>query len=354
MAATNPDFYGVGEVVIPKDFANQMGGWGPDGASVRDSRDYEQKAFAALEEDMPLVMRAQAPQAIPEDRLALWDAFQVSKGRQAGDNDLSLLDEYVHGSPLVWRPQIIGSCVWSNTFRAYVLRMMYEIALLGEPEEYLGRNEYGSKNYAPYGPWSYGMARRRANMRRGDGLYCEPMAESLIKDGVLPCTTPALLQLLASKGLDRDKDFPEPQNSSFYRAMGNWQYLDDLKPYAAYPVKECPMVRSADELWDRLGEGKPAFVCSGEAIHKVGQHRDGFPIHARNPRDSWAHNMAFHGRFTASDGERFVRQSNESWGAQHIYNRRLEEVGNSFRQNRLTVAAIGNITGPQSAPPLAA
>lgn len=94
--------------------------------------------------------------------------------------------------------------------------------------------------------------------------------------------------------------------------------------------------------------GYTAFVCSMEAIHKVGTHRDGFAIHARNPRDQWAHNMSFQGYFKASDGEVFIRESNESWGAKHIYNRRQSEVDQAFRSGRLTVQAIGKIDTEKS------
>lgn len=137
-------------------------------------------------------------------------------------------------------------------------------------------------------------------------------------------------------------------------AFGSWSYLDDFTPYADYRVLELPRVRSADQLWELLQECKTAFVCSMEAIKRVGPHPDGFPIHARDPRNSWAHNMAFHGAFVASDGERFFRQSNESWGAQQIYNRRVDEVAAAFRSGRLMCAAIGEIDAPKSSPPLVA
>jgi hypothetical protein len=239
----------------------------------------------------------------------------------------------------------------SNTIRGWGIKMMQQIALSGEPYEYLGRNEFGPNNYLFYGPYSYGMARKRANMRGGDGLYCEPMQETLIKDGVIACNTPKLLEIL---GTTDDKNFPEPQSESLYRQFGDWKYLDDLKPYADYALAECPSVTSVEGLWNNLQDCKPTFICSMIAIKKTGDHKDGFPIHARNPNDQWAHNMCFHGCWTASDGKRFFRFSNESWGSQHIYNILYEEVDDWYKRRNVTTASIGKINGPQSAPPVIA
>ena len=352
MSSLNPDFRGADKVVKPDGVTC---GWGDDGLHPAQATRIERTYGDALKADFPAAFRTR-PAADPEpEMLAAWNEFQKSKGRGEGSADWSLLDEFVTGGPLLWLPQLIGSCVFSNTFRAVVLRMMYQAVILGRAEEYFGRNEFGPNNFAPYAPWSYGMARRRANMKRGDGLYCAPMKASMLKDGFLMCHTPALIKLLDRLGVGGEKDYPEPQGRDgmdVYRGFGSWSYLDDLAPYADNRLLECPDVTSADQLWDLLQAGKPAFVCSGEAIHKVGTHPDGFAIHARNPRDSWSHNMAFHGCWVASDGERFIRQSNESWGAKHIYNRRVSEVEDSFRRGRLTVAAIGEIQSPSSSPPM--
>lgn len=248
----------------------------------------------------------------------------------------------------------VHNCVVSNTLRPYVTRMMYQIIMLGMGQEYLGRSEFGPDNFSFYGPWTYGMARRRANMRSGDGLYFEPMAASLLKDGVLPCNTPALVSFLQSKGLADPTDFPEPQGSNgarLYREFGQHRYLDEFKQYATAPVEEINRIRNGDELWEALGEGKTAFCCSMEAIHKVGTHKDGFAIHARNRRDRWAHNMSFQGRMVASDGDRFIRHCNQSWGENHLYNRRLEELDWELRNGGLTCGTIGPIRSPISKAP---
>lgn len=348
----NPDFRSADEVYVPGDIRN-LTGWGEEGEDEQTKLDRESRMGDALRTDMPCATRSHTARKPNESMFAKFNEFQESKGRYPGSMDWSLLDEFMLGKPLVWLPQIIGSCVMSNTFRAYVLRQMYEIILLGDPEEYLGRSEFTPDSFSFYAPWSYGMARRRANMRGGDGLYCAPMAESLLKDGVLPCSTPSLVSLLERLNVAGDRDYPEPQGSGgarVYRQFGNWQYLDELKPYADFPVLESTEVTSASQLWDLLGDGKPTFVCSGEAVHKIGTHSDGFPIHAKNPRASWSHNMAYHGRFLSSDGERWFRHSNESWGPQHIYNRGFDEVDRVFGQYRMR--SIGEVRSPIVAPPV--
>lgn len=354
MTKLNPDFRGADEVVVP-DAIDLGRGW-TDGTDSEDSaHERENKAIGALSEDMPVAFRhRQAAQFRPK-MLELFNAAQKEKGRGEGSCDWTLMDEMVEKKPLLWLPQIIGSCVASNTFRAWVIRMMIQIVMYGKAEDYLGRDEWGPNNYAPYVPWSYGNMRRRGGLRSGDGGFCAPMGETLIKDGVLPCNTPKLLELLSSRGLDGPKDFPEPQGgdgTKLYREFGAWDHLDSLKPYADYPCLEAPQVRSVDQLVELLKEGKPAFVCSMIAIHKVGTHKDGFAIHKQNHGNQWAHNMAFHGFFYASDGEMFIRFSNESWGEKHIYNVPYDEVKEWFDRRRVTSMAIGEIQGPAAAAPV--
>lgn len=353
MATLNPDFRGADDVIVPPDHLDRMG-WTDGRTEERFAIAREARGLDRLEEDMPIAFghSSSAPRVKLMDRK--WVEFQKSKGRYEGSDDWTLLDEFAVGKPLLWKPQIIGSCVISNTLRPYVTRMMYQIIMLGMGQEYLGRNEFGPDNFSFYGPWTYGMARRRANMRSGDGLYFEPMAASLLKDGVLPCNTPALVSFLQSKGLADPTDFPEPQGSNgarLYREFGQHRYLDEFKQYATAPVEEINRIRNGDELWEALGEGKTAFCCSMEAIHKVGTHKDGFAIHARNRRDRWAHNMSFQGRMVASDGDRFIRHCNQSWGENHLYNRRLEELDWELRNGGLTCGTIGPIRSPISKAP---
>lgn len=344
----NPDFRSADEIIVPP---NAQFGW-TDGKETESSALLrEQIGREHLEDDMPVACRVSASiEPLPE-ALTAWNLFQKSKGRAEGSYDWSLLDEFLIGKPLHWKAQIVGSCVVSNSYRGWNIRGMYQISLLGLPQEYLGRNEFGPNNYAFYAAYTYGMARKRANMRGGDGLYCEALQSSFLKDGVVACNTPALIELCKRLNVSKDTDFPEPQNEQVYRAFGDWKYLDELTPYADYVLEECPSVTKVDQLIERLKECKPTFICSMLAIKKVGMHKDGFAIHARNPSDQWAHNMCFHGFFITSDNQLMIRFSNESWGPEHIYNVPYEEVDDWFLRRNVTAAAIGNIRGPKSAPP---
>lgn len=338
MIHANPDFKSADEVVT----VGPMGWLG--------TIDQERRAQDALQNDMVFATRMAQAEKFDEAALAKFIEFQKSKGRGDGSFDMSLLDEWLFKADICYKPQLIGSCVMSNTLPLLPMRMQVQIALLGRAEEYLGLKEFGPNSFAPYGPFNYGMARKRANMRGGDGLYCEPMQASLMKDGMLPCNVPALQSLLKKLGVDKDTDMPEPQNEGVYRAFGNWNYIDDLKQYADYVVSESPIPTSADEVLTLLRAGKPVFVCSSNAIRKVGTHKDGFPIHARDTSKSWAHNMNFQGVWKASNGDEFIRHGNTSWGPSNIYNIPVAEVDSWFRQNRLSVAAIGDINSPKSVP----
>lgn len=351
MTQLNPDFRGADEVVVPP---NGLMGWTDGKTEEREAISREQRGADRLMADMPVAFNARPPEEPVPALLASWNAFQKSKGRFDGSFDWTLLDEWIHKEPLLFLPQIIGSCVESNTNPALVCREMYQVGLLGQASEYLGRKEFGPSNYASYGPFSYGMARRRANMRGSDGLYCEPMLESLMKDGRIPCNTPKLLEILNARGLAREQDFPEPQGNAgaqLYRDFGNWKHLDELMPFADNLVTEGSYVTDISQLLEGFEQGKVAFVCSSEAIKKVGTHPDGFAIHAVDTRNKWYHNMSLRGKFVASDGEQFIREANESWGKEHIYNRRVDEVAAAIRTRKLTIALIGNINMRKSSVP---
>ena len=350
MASLNPDFRGADEVIVPMNMRD-LGGWAPNDREI-EAVMRERRGQNKLMEDMPVHTRfgsADTIEPMPE-MLAKWNEFQKSKGRYDGSCDWSLLDEFTFGKPLLWLPQIIGSCVVSNTFRGWVVRLNYQISILGMAEEFLGKNEFGPNCLSFYGPWSYGAARKRANMRGSDGLYCEAMQSSLLKDGVMSCSTPALLQILGKLKADGERDLPEPQSESVYRSFGDWKYIDELRQYADYTLEECPSISSVDDLKKALTDCKPTFHCSMIAVKKAVTHKDGFAIHKRDPNDKWAHNMEYQGYFIASDGELFFRFSNESWGPQHIYNVPYSEVDDWYRRRDVTSAAIGMIRAPKSAP----
>lgn len=345
----NPDFRSADEVVPPSNL-REMCGWTDGRISESDAIARERLGQELLAKDLPVHTRFGASDVIMPELAKKWNDFQKSKGRFDGSCDWSLLDEFCFGNPLLWLPQIIGSCVVSNTFRGFHIRQTFQIVLLGLAEEWFGKSEFGPNSFGFYGPWSYGAARKRANMRGGDGLYCEAMQASLLKDGVLACSSPKLQEICRNVGAASERDFPEPQNARLYRAFGDWEYIEALRPHADFTLQECPIVASVDELDEALKSCKPVFHCSMIAIHKVGTHKDGFAIHKRNPRDQWAHNMCYHGFFYASDGEVFYRMSNESWGPEHIYNVPRAEVDDWYRRRNVTSAAIGMINGPKSAP----
>jgi hypothetical protein len=348
----DPVYRGADEVIVPTNYID-LCGWSDRHTDEQTAVDIEKKFFDVIAESLPRILATPAQEEPVPARWEKWLKFQADNGRYPGSQDWTLLDTFVTDTDLAWLPQIIGSCVMSNTFPVWVQRLMYQIALLGHPMEYLGRNQFGPENYSFYGPATYGFARRLANMRGGDGLYCAPMGTALTK-GVIMCNTPKLLSILNQRGLSSSNDFPEPQGSDgarLYRDFGNWKYLDDLEPYLDFPVEATPRCTSAQDLWDKLDTCQAVFICSSEAIHKVGTHKDGFSIHDVNPRDSWAHNMSVRGKLVASDGQRFFRQGNTSWGANAIYNRSFESIDRTMRGGRATAAYITNIIGPSSSPP---
>lgn len=348
MTNINPDFRGSDEVLIPP---GAQFGWTDGKVTFNQAYTLEQRGQERLAHQMPNACKMGEQYPVLEDVAAYWVEFQKSKGRYEGSQDWTLLDEFLYQKTLIWLPQIIGSCVVSNSFRGWQIKLGYQIAFQGMPMEHLGRSEFGTNNYAFYGPWTYGDARKIANMRGGDGLYCEALQKSFLRSGVLPCNTPALLNICSKLGVSGEKNFPEPQEASVYRQFGDWNYIEELRPYADYTLRECPMVRDLETLDKVLDYAGCTFFCSAIAIKKVGDHKDGFAIHAQNPRDSWLHNQCFHGKFFSSDKRKFYRLSNESWGPNHVYNIPEEEVDRWFKTQRPSAASIGIINGPDSSFP---
>jgi hypothetical protein len=334
---------------------NNFQGWGPpDNTSVEDRLTHERRGFDRLYSDMPVLAGKRSGAPLTNLMTERWEQFQSGKGRGAGSFDLTLVQEFTWGKGFDWLPQIIGSCVASNTLRPWVTRSCYQIGMRGDGSEFLGRNEFSPFNLSFYAPFSYGEARRRANMKgatsRDDGLYCEAMYNSLTKCGVLPCSTPVLIDLLKRLNVAGERDFPEPQNAQVYRQFGNWQHLDELIKYCDFRLLETQTLTTADELLAAGKEFKPASVCSPVAIRKIGKHKDGFDIHARDPNDTWMHCMSFQGFFLSSDGKVFQKLCNKSWGPERVYNVPIEEVDAWFKRKILTVQTIGEIDLPKSVP----
>lgn len=343
--------------------ANEIGhpigpmGWVvPDAKTAIEMLDGEKRFFARAVSESPAFYEPRPMKAIAPEILDRWNAFQESKGRFAGSNDFSLLDEFVLGETLTFLPQDIGSCVWSNTFRRWIERAIVEIGFYGQPEEWIGVEEFGINSIAPFCV-SYGFAREKANMRGGDGLYCSPMQWSLVNDGIVLCSTPKLRELLAAAGATSERDYPEVRSTSLYRRIGDWAWNDALRPYAGCKLLESPKVTTYEQFLKNEDELKPMFVCSSLAIKIAGQHPDGFTYHTQNTGDSWAHNMGIGGRRVTSKGDVYHRVDNTSWLSPtqanrdaYVYWIAASEVKKWFDKQWIDVGTIGEIDGIQSVP----
>ena len=333
-------------------------GWGVPGEEVEDKIKVEELYFDQVVAQNPISYQARPAKEMDPVMLKKWNDFQASKGLEPESVDMTLLTEFVFGKKMWWLPQDTGSCVWSNTFRAVVARMLFEIMLKGDPEEWFGDNEFGVKSIAPH-MISYGFARQRANMRGGDGLYCQPMIDSMMKDGFVTCNTPKLKELMDKAGATREDDYPEPRSTSLIRRLQNWEFNDALKPYGDFKLQESSRISSGEDLWEALGAFKPAIQCSGIAIKLAGKDNDGFPIHTRDRSTSLAHNMSWQGRRVSKTGKRYVRLSNESWvqknasdetANKYIYTIPLEEADTWVRSSSVDCMTIGELDLPDSMP----
>lgn len=334
----------------------KMGWVIPDTHSEQEMLDAEKRYLEKAFQDYPLAYQTRAPREMLPAIKAKWEKFQADRGRFPGSQDLTLIDEFVFGQSYTWLSQKIGSCVWSNTFRRWFERMCVEICLFGDTEEFIGKTQFGPQSIAPF-CINYGFARQRANMKGGDGLYCKPMAESLVKDGVVFCSTPKLKELMNAAGATRDTDYPEPQSERLYRQIGDWAWNDALRPYTACRLLESVPVTSIDEHNSNVEQLKPMFQCSMIAIRRTGTHKDGFPIHGRDPSNQWAHNMGWAGMRIASDGERYHRLCNTSWLQEgstdvekYIYNIPEKELEEWYKRGRVDTSSIGDIDGVKSLP----
>jgi hypothetical protein len=331
------------------DFIGPMGFEIPQSnATIAEKVSFSKQVNELFQKDNPVAYRQRDDRPLLPELAKAFDNFQVSKGRASGSLDLSLIVEFVFGKPMPWLPQLIGSCVFSNTFRVWVERMCVEICLHGHPEAYIGSTEFGPTSIAPHCV-TYGLAREIANMRGSDGLYCAPMRKALF-DGVVLCSTPKVKELHVANGANNANDYPEPQPVGLYRKIGDWAWNSALRPYLACSLSESVDVTSVDGHRLQENQMKTMFMCSGIAIKKIGTHKDGFPIHGIDPNNSWSHNMGWSGFRLASDGDRFSRLSNRSWTRpgqnpeELVYNIPESEMQKIYRKD-VDVASIGEIEG---------
>ena len=333
-------------------------GWGLKDHSIDEKVRVEEVYFDEVVAENPIAYQTRPAKEMNPIMLKKWEDFQESKGFSKGSVEMPLLTEFVFGKKMKWFPQDTGSCVWSNTFRAVVARMLFEIILKGDPEEWFGDKEFGVNSIAPH-MISYGLARQRANMRGGDGLYCQPMIDSMMKDGFVTCNVPKLKEIMDKNGATRDEDYPEPRSTSLIRKLQNWAFNDELRPYGDFRLLESSRISSGEDLKAALLAFKPAIQCSGIAIKNAGTDPDGFPIHTRNRATSWAHNMSYQGIRVSSSGKEYARLSNESWVQKNatdeqaeklIYSIPLEEVDGWMRSSSVDCMTIGELDLPDSLP----
>lgn len=317
--------------------------------------DFENQWYDKAAEEMPICYRSRPSNELLPTIKKKWEDAMSLKGMQAGSVCLFTLEEVVFGRQFDWLPQDIGSCVVSNMLRPWVQRNLVQICGRGDAEEFLGKEEFTPDSISFYGPQSYGMARKRANMRgeteNDDGLTCGAIISSLMGDGILDCNTPKLLELTAKLKADKPKMYPEPiGRPDVYRGFGNWRYIEDLRQFCDHRLLASVKQTSVDMVVESLKQYKPSIICSFTAIKKIGVHKDGFDIHARDPNRTWPHNMAFSGFFISSDGKIFIKVNNKSWGPKAVYNVPIEDVAGWFRRNGTSCMSLEEIDLPDSPP----
>lgn len=301
-----------------------------------------------------------------------WDMYQVACGRGPGSQDLTIVEPFVFKNRRSrWYQQDGGTCVWSNTYRVLVWKMISDILFKNDPEEYFGLDEFGPESIAPHA-MSYGFARQLANMRGPDGLYCGPMGDAIGR-GLIMCRNPKLIEVMTAAGAGNKYDFPEPRNLKIYRAIGDWKYNDVLRPYLDCKVTDTAPITNIDMHLQFAKERRVGFQCSGIAIRARGKHKDDFVIHERDTNNSWPHNMGWGGFFYASDGTPYLRLSNLSWLFQellnptphtysgtwddllekYIYNLPADHVKGWYDKNLVDTLSVGDIDMPKPVPPSA-
>jgi len=341
--------------MIPVRPVGEMG-WGDPTKTLERRATEEQLMFESTMNNQPIVFKMRAELPDDPELAASWNKYQDDHGRLPGSNDMTLLTAWAFGKKFWFLPQLTGSCVFSNTFRAVVDRMICELGIQGQGEEYFGNEEFSIKSIAPH-MISYGFARQIANMRGSDGLYCEPMIKSFTNIGFVTCSTPKLREVMAKAGANDDDDYPEPKSTSLVRRIQNWEFNEVLRPYADFRLMESTVVRSGDDLERASKARKPAMNCSGYAIKVIGKSADGWNIHGRDPSNSWAHNMSWRGHRVDSKGRVYDILANESWvqrgdpnPERYIYYIPREEAHKMVSNSSNVAMTIGDIDFPKSAP----
>lgn len=259
-----------------------------------------------------VIRNANTPMCVSDEEKTIWKKMQSLEQEEFSGKVYNF--EVTGDNSYVADGLGVHNCVWSNTFRVLVMKMIVDVIFKQDPEEYFGTSEYGAMSIAPHAI-TYGLARQRANMKGADGLYCAPMGDTLTsgEGGLLMCSTPKLREVMAAAGANRDIDYPEPRNLALYRRIGDWHFNDALRPYCGHRVTDMAPITNIDDHKKFSEDMRVAFQCSSIAIRARGRHADGFTIHELDPSNSWPHNMGWAGHNIASTGEWFARLVNLSW-----------------------------------------
>jgi hypothetical protein len=288
-----------------------MGWWVDESDDPRRTLYRERIHWDALAGKVPArCTRQSAKEVADPPLLTMLREKQKSQGMDDGVDLVLLLKMLFPG--FKWLRQLIGSCVASGGMRACTIRSVWEVVILGQPEETLGLDFTGqTDNINHFAPYSYRAGRKIGGINGGDGSFCGAHIQGLMQDGFLPCDT---------SGLQSDA-YPEPQSMSDYRRWGNSNsLLAEFRPAATkFDLLESERVTSADSLKELIGEHfKPMMVCSSWAFRPQNQHPtwkiDGQPvwIYQRDRGTSWAHNMTI-AACVQVGGQWYVKIVN-SWG----------------------------------------
>ncbi len=288
-----------------------QGWWFDEHESVYQTIYRERLHWQQLEDKAPARCTRRPAKAANTELLQTVIEKQKERSIDAGI-DLTVLLDILFGRDVLWRRQLIGSCVASGGMRACTHRSCWEVVILGEPEETLGPRFSGAENISHFAPYSYRAGRRIGGLNGGDGSFCGAHIEGLMQYGYLACD---------ADGLESDA-YPEPQSMSTYRRWGNSdQLLERFAPQGKrFDLLESERVTSADQFKSAVCEHfKPAMVCSNWAFRPRQQHSqwkiNGEPvwIYDRDRGNSWAHNMTLIACVQAYD-EWWVKVMN-SWGS---------------------------------------
>lgn len=336
-----------------KDKPGKMGWWLNENESPMRTKAIERRFWDEFGSKNPARVARSEPKAADPLILTMVKEQQTKQNIGSGISLIALF-LCILGQIPKWLAQIIGSCVASGGMRVCTIRSLWEIVVLGQPEETLGNNWTGVDNINHFAPYSYRAGRRLGGLNGGDGSFCGAHIKGLMEYGFLPCST---------AGLASDA-FPEPQSASLYRKWGNSnQLLEQFAPEGKkFDLLESERITSPEDLKEvTVVHFKPCMVCSDWAFKPDYQHRElldeeGRPlwIYTRDRSNSWPHNMSLVAAIECN-GKWFVIVFN-SWGPNahrngHYFVVPLELVGDWIRDGA-EIRTIGDLALRDSTLPI--